>query len=1518
MKKHPLICLHSLLCAGALLARTPSQITVRNGNHEHFARVVGMPARAEWLDCATISVVETDKQGDILQEVPAVLDKNSTPAVLSWLLPDITEPQAVRHFRITPADKPSQAHAETDLTCETRDGVIIVGNTYFRLEHPLRGRGGMPQNIRYQSGYTDAAAHLLDRVYDHRTKQDYRIFSDDAATARVVFQSPLRVVVEAHTAYKSDAGDTPDHLQAVYRYVYTPYSPVVEVTADITRGDGQPVNWSELHFLHLTRQDKYYTHFILGEPTAIVLMQAKGVKSRGLTAADWALMGTGKEAMGVGGGHPVSCWDASGEFVYYVSHGRQPFPADRKHVSRSGRLYFGPAAKDNAWFSRWLDDNAQPVVEDGAIDEADGTAGVPSDEANGTAGVPSSAGEPLPASAQQIDVDNARLVFADASEGFACQALIDKSSGTRFFHARPGHPGLWSLEFRKPGHEEAVTLTSRDAAGGVCEKLPDGLRFKWEKLPVGDEKGVLDVTCDVTWNKREEQFEFRMRLDNRSAAYGLWTSEYPTLAEVFTPGHGDSLLPGGNWGARVIRNSKHGFDGMYPSSVTPMQFMAFNIGGTGVYFAAHDGAARPKRLRVVLRQDLSVQTYAENMGQPGASFSTGFPVVLSLYHGDWWKAAKKYRAWAIRQSWTGKGPIAKRKDFPKNLVDNGFWMCLWGAPSDMETALDDLDRRVAGRVPFGVHWYNWHQIPFDNSYPNYFPAKEGFTETTARLKAKGLLVMPYINGRLWDTDIDSFKTEGIHSAAKNEKCEPYIEIYGSKRRLAPNCPGTPLWQAKIREICSRLMNECGVNGIYLDQIGAASPALCFDPKHGHPLGGGRHWVDGYRAMLTPIKEMAAGKGVALTTENTAESYMDNIDGFLTWVIQEQWDVPALPAVYSGYAVYFASPMSPKDDFAAFRAAQGRSFLWGCQLGWNQNWILDAKHHDHLEYLIRLGTLQKAAKEFMVLGELMGEVPNATRTSTFTTTWNNPYAHDVTLPDVQATLWKKADGDLLLAVVNYSDKRQTFTCKNSPLVRMDGLCEVSRMNEHGEALLGFAAGDIEWTQPLQPFEVCLLTFRAATHDPNKLPAILEREYNTITDKTLKNSVAARLLRLHGAADIKLLDDVQPAVHGEPLVIRYEATCVKPEVQTIVSYPDGRQESIRFSKGETAKNISAVVDCLDENGDIHIDTPELVVSVRGCEGSLRLPIVVAGKPKLEVRLGAVPNVHGGESFALHATVTNHSRYPQSTRLLISMPEGWTAEPSDTFDISRLASRASTDVSLKVTVPAGAATDRNNIDAILLTDSSRTAVPLQKTRPQLVARRFSGNVEDMGSWADSPWASIGAPKMETVRIEHGYGGADDLSGRLRCLWDDDCLYIAAEVRDNIFSPAAASPEVWAGDSVQLVLRNGAMNKLKGYDGKEIEFAMGRSKEGPFVFKWLGGGAGETLKSCKIDVKRDGSLTVYHAAVPWRELGFRKPAYGQRIPFSFTFNDNDGAGFHGWCEWTPGICGTKDSTMFGWLLLE
>ncbi|MBQ9445950.1 MAG: hypothetical protein IJU61_05105, partial [Victivallales bacterium] len=740
---------------------------------------------------------------------------------------------------------------------------------------------------------------------------------------------------------------------------------------------------------------------------------------------------------------------------------------------------------------------------------------------------------------------------------------------------------------------------------------------------------------------------------------------------------------------------------------------------------------------------------------------------------------------------------------------------LGGEPKNVEKTLVELDKRVNGRVPFATHWYSWHKIPFDHSYPNYFPTKDGFAETTARMKEKGQLIMPYINGRLWDMDIDSFPTEGIKSAAKNEKGEPYIEIYGSKRRLVPNCPFTKLWQSKIQEICSRLMNECGVNGIYLDQIGAAAPKLCFDPTHNHPIGGGRHWCDGYRSMLTPIKKMAAAKGVTLTTENIAEPYMDNIDGYLTWVQRNQEDVPAMTAVYSGYAIYFTSPMYAEDDFDAFRACQGRDFLWGCQLGWNGEWIMDAKHNNHLEYLIRLGSLQKAAKEFMVLGELLGEVPNYVATPDFTTTWHLRSPHNVTLKSVQSTLWKNPQGDLLMAIVNYSDSYQTFTCKDVPLAYVENLCEVSRLNEHGEVLLGFAEKSIKWNQPLQPREICLLTFRAAKRSPKNLAAILKDQMKHLEDPELKDSVAYRLFKEYGGAYFLLpqFQTVQTVVHGEPLILKCTAISAKKGSQTIVTYPNGQQETIQFDKDDMVKEFDVELDCWDKNGEFSLPGKDIVLTMDGCDGYERIPLNVVVKPKLEVKLGGVPKVHGGETFILHTSVKNNSRYAQSARILVELPEGWKAEPSNAFDVTRLKSGGRMSVAMKVTVPERAAAGHTKLTASVVTDTAMTTVPVQKSRPRLSAKRFSGNVEDMDKWPESDWTSVGGKLAETVKIEKDYGGEDDLSGRLRCLWDDANLYIVAEVKDNIFEYPPKTPEVWLGDCVQLAFRNGPMNKNANY---------------------------------------------------------------------------------------------------------
>lgn len=50
------------------------------------------------------------------------------------------------------------------------------------------------------------------------------------------------------------------------------------------------------------------------------------------------------------------------------------------------------------------------------------------------------------------------------------------------------------------------------------------------------------------------------------------------------------------------------------------------------------------------------------------------------------------------------------------------------------------------------------------------------------------------------------------------------------------CSATRFWQDQVAGTVDRLGGEVGANAVYIDQIAAAGPPLCFDASHGHPLG----------------------------------------------------------------------------------------------------------------------------------------------------------------------------------------------------------------------------------------------------------------------------------------------------------------------------------------------------------------------------------------------------------------------------------------------------------------------------------------------------------------------------------------------------------------------------------------------------------------------------------------------------------------------------------------------------------
>ena len=937
--------------------------------------------------------------------VPFAVDTSGDDPALVWLMKGVTEPNERRFFEIAP--KKTVAVLADGLKVVQDDTSVRIENRDFRLKHPLKGGGGFPADITYaSSNFKDSELYFLDRIV--RKTDDGKLLQYCAkdckdASARLLCSSSLRAVVEVRTGFGSESYNLPGSPRAVYRYTYTAFSPVVEVTAELSRDDLTP--WRELHFLHLSRKERgTYKEIITGAPIKKRPLNKNGDKSGHETGANWAILSDGVNACGAGYNN-VLFWDASDEFVYYIRSGHCSW--ETKTGRFSGALYFGSAADENA-YDAWMGKDHTPDI----TFYRDGRRCYPKDwsRADGR---------------YILDDPEIRISFDSPEWGFDCTGIENNLDETvRFVSQHDEEPGFWKLMFKTLAgpdgrRDEAVIDNHTPAMERFARRNGDEMVFSWKGIDLPGETGVVSVTARVSLKNRGES-EWLLDVKNRSRKFGLWHTEFPRLLSVTEPGTAELALPTGNWGGSLYRRFSGNLDISYPSARCPVQCMAAFLGDAGLYIAAHDGSACAKELCVNSYPDVMIRSYAQNAGIPGTADSPDFPVVISVLKGSWWDMARRYRRWALEQEWTSKGPIKERTDYPPDLQDLSFWMITSGGVESNTNVM-----RRAGELykdlKIGTHWYNWHMIPFDNSYPEYFPTKPGVPDATRRMVENGQVIMPYINGRLWDRDIDSF-TGARPAACKDPSGDIYVEHYGhNPRNLVPMCPYTQLWQGKVGEICTRLVNQVGVNAIHLDQIGAAKPRLCFDYSHGHPVGGGYHWVDGYRRMLTPIKEFAAKKGVILTTENTAEPYMDNIDAYLTWNPRYDTDIPLLPAIYSGYTTYFSSPQAADDTLDAFCAAQGRDFLWGCQLGWNSSWILEDKHRAKQEFQYQLCRCRAAYKEYFVNGQLLDEIYLDENGGNARHVWNRNNAHCVNLPAVMGTIWNAPDGSKALFLVNTVSK-----------------------------------------------------------------------------------------------------------------------------------------------------------------------------------------------------------------------------------------------------------------------------------------------------------------------------------------------------------------------------------------------------------------------------------------------------------------------------------------------------------------
>jgi hypothetical protein len=939
---------------------------------------------------------------------------------------------------------------------EDSDWGGAVSTDFYTVRHDAGRMGGMPWSMTFAgTGTTFDSFRWNDRLHNPDAGS-FVLAGDAGAQAERISQGPLATVIRTRARYVQGDKLSPSEPQAVYDWFYLHDHPLVFVRGRTSQASKHP--WREIHFLELNYPQEAMPHWAGGQP----LRTGTFSGSRdSLRFSGWGAVHDGRNVVGM-----LQCGQAllydGGAGTYLHARGDTAWQGfEATHREMSAWIYIN-AVDDVATAvqrtGRALPTTAQATVTTGHVQEAIRTlreelAGLPAKDRQAAwwrlAGAEqleaagrfdeslSVAGGRRPDRWTILSAGALGLSVEQTDDGLRVVDLFDAEEDRHLLASTP--LPLFSLSLRKLASEQAIQLDADHGWGSidVSTGAEGEVRFRW-----GDPTDqALEGLCVLVRAKpapSTNAIHWGLSVDGVPSGWTMWNAVFPQLHVADLGSGARVLFPRGPGEVQQdVWQRDFRFSGTYPSGWTSMQFLAAYDapGRTGLYVGTHDPRASTKEMLAESRPSDDAVLFAwehpaPGMGTPQNDYQLPGEVVWQLFRGDWFDAAVIYRDWVRREArWYPELGPDGRPDTPLWMRKLPAWGLGGGGAKSVVPQVKQFAEFLG--LPVGFHWYSWHQIPFDNDYPHYFPTVEGFTEAVAELQQNSVHVMPYINGRLWDTrdkGLEDYQFSHIArpAATQDPDGEPYTEMYGSKEsdesrvRLAVMCPATDIWQEKVKEIVMRLFSECRVHAVYIDQVAAARPMLCFDPDHGHPMGGGSWWTESYWRLLDRIHQ-AMPEDRMLTTECNAEPYTHVFDGYLTWHWQHDGQVPAFPAVYGGAIQMFGRAYRGGDTKdLAFKMKAGQQLVFGEQIGWcNPSVVGEEENAAFLRHVVRLRWVLGRyfyAGEMARPPKLLGDIP------TVTADWQWSGYWPVTTDAVLSGAWQlPREQRVVLLFVNVSEQ-----------------------------------------------------------------------------------------------------------------------------------------------------------------------------------------------------------------------------------------------------------------------------------------------------------------------------------------------------------------------------------------------------------------------------------------------------------------------------------------------------------------
>lgn len=349
-----------------------------------------------------------------------------------------------------------------------------------------------------------------------------------------------------------------------------------------------------------------------------------------------------------------------------------------------------------------------------------------------------------------------------------------------------------------------------------------------------------------------------------------------------------------------------------------------------------------------------------------------------------------------------------------------------------------------------------------------------------------------------------------------------------------------------------------------------------------------------------------------------------------------------------------------------------------------------------------------------------------------------------------------------------------------------------------------------------------------------------------------------------------------------------------------------------------------------------TDETVTKAGDTELRFQIPV----RSKIGLRVLPVAGEREGDS-AVRLVLKNESDQPQpvtwKVELLNELPmAGGTyalndAKPSSAYfstvaeDKTTLAPGAEKTVVLPI---SGA--DRQALYQIRATATDATGNTVQAMRrvggfARVV--RATGGIQLDGRLDEAAWKNAPGFRLDEARqfcrVEKQgkpWAGVDDLSGVLRFAWDEQALYVAVEVKDDLFKNPKSDKQLWNQDGLQFVIDP---YRAETASRGRYDYSMGLGQKGPQAWCHMSGdpsapaGLASEIKLAVRPVSETNGDRIYEVAIPWTRLAPFKPGVQANLGLTMVINEDDGTGRKSTIGWFGGVH-LKEANFVGDLILS